>query len=306
MSQKIKCALIGPGNIGTDLLYKLQRSPVLEPVWMVGVDPSSEGLQRARALGLKTTELGVDGLLPHVLADGVQIAFDCTSAYAHADNSRKLTALGVQVIDLTPAAIGPFCVPPVNLQALLGQGVMNVNMVTCGGQATIPIIAAISGVQAVDYAEIVATISSKSAGPGTRKNIDEFTRTTARAIEQVGGAAKGKAIIIINPAEPPLVMRDTVHCLLQTAPDPARITAALHAMMAQVQKYVPGYKLVNGPVFDGLRVSVFLEVEGLGDFLPKYAGNLDIMTAAAARTAEMFAEQILSGKLTLQPLATAV
>lgn len=304
MSKKIKCALIGPGNIGTDLLYKLRRSPVLDPVWMVGVDPTSEGLKRAHELGLKTTEQGVDGLLAHVLADGVQIAFDATSAYVHAENSRKLTELGVLVIDLTPAAIGPFCVPPVNLLALVGQHVMNVNMVTCGGQATIPMIAAISRVQPVQYGEIVATISSKSAGPGTRKNIDEFTRTTSRAIEQVGGAAKGKAIIIINPAEPPLVMRDTVHCLTETEPDRAKITASIHAMIKEVQKYVPGYKLVNGPVFDDKRVSVFLEVEGLGDFLPKYSGNLDIMTAAAARTAEMFAEEILAGRINLQPMAT--
>ena len=304
MSKKIKCALIGPGNIGTDLLYKLKRSAVLDPVWMVGVDPSSEGLKRARELGLKTTELGVDGLLPHVLADGVQIAFDATSAYVHAENSRKLTELGVLVIDLTPAAIGPFCVPPVNLLSLVGQRAMNVNMVTCGGQATIPMIAAISRVQPVRYGEIVATISSKSAGPGTRKNIDEFTRTTSRAIEQVGGARQGKAIIIINPAEPPLVMRDTVHCLTETEPDQAKITTSIHAMIKEVQKYVPGYKLVNGPVFDDKRVSVFLEVEGLGDFLPKYSGNLDIMTAAAARTAEMFAEEILAGKIVLQPVAT--
>ncbi|MFZ3081393.1 acetaldehyde dehydrogenase (acetylating) [Rhodoferax ferrireducens] len=303
MSKKIKCALIGPGNIGTDLLYKLRRSPVLDPVWMVGVDPTSEGLKRAHELGLKTTEQGVDGLLAHVLADGVQIAFDATSAYVHAENSRKLTELGVLVIDLTPAAIGPFCVPPVNLLALVGQRVMNVNMVTCGGQATIPMIAAISRVQPVQYGEIVATISSKSAGPGTRKNIDEFTRTTSRAIEQVGGAARGKAIIIINPAEPPLVMRDTVHCLTETEPDRAKITASIHAMIREVQKYVPGYKLVNGPVFDDKRVSVFLEVEGLGDFLPKYSGNLDIMTAAA-RTAEMFAEEILAGRINLQPMAT--
>jgi acetaldehyde/propanal dehydrogenase len=298
MSKKIKCAVIGPGNIGTDLLYKLRRSALLEPVWMVGVDPGSEGLSRARDLGLKTTAGGVEALLPHVLADGVQIAFDATSAYVHAENSAKLTALGVLVIDLTPAAIGPFCVPPVNLAQLLDQGQMNVNMVTCGGQATIPIIAAISGVQAVAYGEIVATISSRSAGPGTRRNIDEFTRTTAHAIEQVGGAQKGKAIIIINPAEPPLVMRDTVHCLTESAPDVAAITAAIHAMIQQVQHYVPGYRLVNGPVFDGQRVSVFLEVEGLGDFLPKYSGNLDIMTAAAARTAEMFAERMLANRST--------
>jgi acetaldehyde/propanal dehydrogenase len=305
MTPKIKCAVIGPGNIGTDLLYKLSRSPVLEPVWMVGVDATSEGLQRARDKGLKTTDQGVDGLLPHVLIDGVQIAFDATSAYVHAENSRKLTELGVLVIDLTPAAIGPFCVPPVNLAALLGRGEMNVNMVTCGGQATIPMIAAISRVQPVQYGEIVATISSRSAGPGTRRNIDEFTRTTSRAIEQVGGAARGKAIIIINPAEPPLVMRDTVHCLTETEPDQAKITAAIHAMITEVQKYVPGYRLVNGPVFDGKRVSVFLEVEGLGDFLPRYSGNLDIMTAAAARTAEMFAEGILAGRIDLKPVAKA-
>ncbi len=300
MSQKIKCALIGPGNIGTDLLYKLKRSPVLEPVWMVGVDPTSEGLRRARELGLKTTEQGIDGLLPHVKDDGIQIAFDATSAYVHAENSRKLNELGVLLIDLTPAAIGPFCVPPVNLKDHVGKGEMNVNMVTCGGQATIPIVAAISQVQPVVYGEIVATVSSKSAGPGTRKNIDEFTRTTAGAVEKVGGAKKGKAIIIINPAEPPLIMRDTVHCLTETAPDQARITASIHAMIKEVQKYVPGYKLVNGPVFDGNRVSVFMEVEGLGDFLPKYAGNLDIMTAAAAHTAEMFAEEIIAGRLTLK------
>ncbi len=304
MSQKIKCALIGPGNIGTDLLYKLRRSPVLDPVWMVGIDPESEGLKRAAELGLKTTADGVDGLLPHVLADGVQIAFDATSAYVHAENTRKLNALGVLMIDLTPAAIGPYCVPPVNLAQHVGRGEMNVNMVTCGGQATIPMVAAVSRVQPVAYGEIVATVSSKSAGPGTRKNIDEFTRTTAGAVEKVGGAKKGKAIIIINPAEPPLIMRDTVHCLTETTPDQARITESIHAMIHEVQKYVPGYRLVNGPVFDGNRVSVFLEVQGLGDFLPTYAGNLDIMTAAGARTAEMFAEQILAGRLTLTPTDT--
>jgi acetaldehyde/propanal dehydrogenase len=287
--KKIKCALIGPGNIGTDLLMKLQRSAVLEPVWMVGIDPQSDGLKRAREMGIKTTAEGVDGLLPHVVADGVQIAFDATSAYVHAENSRKLNALGVMMIDLTPAAIGPFCVPPVNL-------------VACGGQATIPMVAAVSRVQAVAYGEIVATVSSRSVGPGTRKNIDEFTRTTAGAIEKVGGAAKGKAIIVINPAEPPLIMRDTIHCLTVDAPKQAEIEASVQAMIKEVQKYVPGYKLVNGPVFDGNRVSVYMEVEGLGDYLPKYAGNLDIMTAAAARTAEMFAEEILSGKLTLAPV----
>ena len=306
MTQKIKCALIGPGNIGTDLLYKLRRSAVLEPVWMVGIDPTSEGLARARELGLKTTAEGVDGLLPHVLEDGIQIAFDATSAYVHAENSRKLNALGVMMIDLTPAAIGPYCVPPVNLRTHVGRKEMNVNMVTCGGQATIPMVAAVSLVQKVKYGEIVATVSSRSVGPGTRKNIDEFTRTTAGAVEKVGGAAKGKAIIIINPAEPPLIMRDTVHCITEDTPDQVAITASIHAMIKEVQKYVPGYRLVNGPVFDGNRVSVFLEVMGLGDYLPKYAGNLDIMTAASARTAEMFAEEILNGSLKLEPIQLAV
>lgn len=211
--KKIRCALIGPGNIGTDLLYKLKRSPVLEPVWMVGIDPTSDGLKRAAEMGMKVTADGVDGLLPHVKEDNIQIAFDATSAYVHAENSRKLNELGVLMIDLTPAAIGPFCIPPVNLKEHLGQREMNVNMVTCGGQATIPLVAAVSRVQPVKYGEIVATVSSKSAGPGTRKNIDEFTRTTAGGIEKVGGAKQGKAIIIINPAEPPLIMRDTVYCL---------------------------------------------------------------------------------------------
>lgn len=299
MTQKIRCALIGPGNIGTDLLAKLQRSPVLEPVWMVGIDPESDGLKRARELGIKTTAEGVDGLLPHVKADNVQIAFDATSAYVHAENSRKLVELGVMMIDLTPAAIGPYCVPPVNLQAHIGKREMNVNMVTCGGQATIPMVYAVSRVQPVDYAEIVATVSSRSAGPGTRKNIDEFTRTTSAAVAKVGGAKKGKAIIVINPADPPLIMRDTVHCLTAGEPDQHRITESIHAMVAEVQRYVPGYKLVNGPVFDGNRVTVYLEVAGLGDYLPRYAGNLDIMTAAAARTAEMFAEELLAGRLSL-------
>jgi len=199
---KIKCALIGPGNIGTDLLYKLRRSTVLEPVWMVGVDPNSDGLARARELGLKTTDQGLDGLLPHLAADDIRIAFDATSAYVHRQHSDQLTARGVRVIDLTPAAIGPFCVPPVNLDEHLGSNAMNVNMVTCGGQATIPMVYAVSRVQAVAYGEIVATVSSRSVGPGTRRNIDEFTRTTAGAIEQVGGARQGKAIIVINPAEP--------------------------------------------------------------------------------------------------------
>ncbi|WP_372660897.1 acetaldehyde dehydrogenase (acetylating) [Hydrogenophaga sp.] len=298
--KKIKCALIGPGNIGTDLLAKLQRSKVLEPVWMVGIDPNSDGLKRAREMGIKTTADGIDGLIPHMTDDGVQIVFDATSAYAHAENSRKVNAQGAMMIDLTPAAIGPYCVPPVNLKQHVGKREMNVNMVTCGGQATIPMVAAVSRVQAVVYGEIIATVSSRSVGPGTRKNIDEFTRTTAGAVEKVGGAKKGKAIIVINPAEPPLIMRDTVHCLTEDEPDQAAITKSVHDMIKEVQKYVPGYKLVNGPVFDGKRVSVFMEVEGLGDYLPKYAGNLDIMTAAAARTAEMFAEEMLNGTLTLE------
>ena len=292
--KKVKCALIGPGNIGTDLLAKLRRSPVLEPVWMVGIDSTSDGLKKARELGLKTTADGVDGLLPHVGDDGIRIAFDATSAYVHAENSRKLTERGVLMIDLTPAAIGPYCVPPVNLKEHIGERETNVNMVTCGGQATIPMVHAVSRVQPVAYGEIVATVSSRSVGPGTRKNIDEFTRTTSGAVAKVGGAKKGKAIIIINPADPPVIMRDTVHCLVEGTPDAAAIERSVHEMIGEVQKYVPGYRLVNGPVFDGNRVSIYLEVEGLGDYLPKYAGNLDIMTAAAARTAEMFAEEMLS------------
>jgi acetaldehyde/propanal dehydrogenase len=297
---KVKCAIIGPGNIGTDLLYKLLRSDILEPVWMVGVDPTSEGLARARELGLKTTEEGVDGLVPHVEADGIQIAFDATSAYVHAENSRKLNALGVLMIDLTPAAIGPLCVPPVNLAGLAEQAVMNVNMVTCAGQATIPMVNAISRVQPVGYSEIIATVASKSIGPGTRKNIDEFTRTTSGAVVKVGGSDTGKAIVVVNPAEPPLMMRDTVYCETIDEPQVDAITRSVHDMIAEVQKYVPGYRLKNGPTFEGKKVSIFLEVEGLGDFLPKYAGNLDIMTAAAARTAEMFGADILSGKLKLE------
>jgi acetaldehyde/propanal dehydrogenase len=299
MSKKLKAAIIGPGNIGTDLVMKMLRSEWIEPVRMVGIDPNSDVLMSALEFGMKTTFDGVDGLLPHVLDDDIRIAFDATSAYVHAENSRKLNALGVLMVDLTPAAIGPYCVPPVNLKQHVGRLEMNVNMVTCGGQATIPMVAAVSRVQPVAYAEIVATVSSRSVGPGTRKNIDEFTRTTAGAIEQVGGAREGKAIIVINPAEPPLMMRDTIHCLTDSEPDQAAITASVHAMIVEVQKYVPGYRLKNGPVFDGNRVSIFMEVEGLGDYLPKYAGNLDIMTAAALRTGEMFAEEIAAGTIQL-------
>ena len=296
---KIKCALIGSGNIGTDLMYKLLRSEVLEPVWMVGIDPESEGLKRAAEKGLKTTHEGIDGLLPHVEADNVEIAFDATSAYVHAANSAKLNDLGVLMVDLTPAAIGPLCVPPVNLADLAGDRPMNVNMISCAGQATIPMVAAVSQVQPVDYAEIIASLSSKSVGPGTRANLDEFTYTTSSALEKLGGAKKGKALAIINPAEPPLIMRNTVYCEVEGTPDQDAITASVHAMIKEVQRYVPGYKLVNGPDFDGNRVAIFLEVAGLGDFLPTYAGNLDVMTAAAARTAEMFAERILDGSFVL-------
>ncbi|HEY8088591.1 MAG TPA: acetaldehyde dehydrogenase (acetylating) [Polyangiaceae bacterium] len=290
---KIKAAIIGSGNIGTDLAFKARRSERIEPVWMVGIDEASDGLKRAEAMGLKTTWRGVDGLVPHVAADGVKIAFDATSAAAHPGNARKLREQGVFVIDLTPAALGPYCIPPVNLKDI-PRDVGNVSMVSCGGQATIPMVAAVSRVQAVEYAEIVATVASKSVGPGTRQNIDEFTRTTAGAVERVGGARRGKAIIIINPAEPPLMMRDTIHCLTEKEPDVEGITRSVHAMIAEVQRYVPGYALKNGPVFDGRRVSTYVEIQGLGDYLPKYAGNLDIMTAAAVRTAELFAERMAS------------
>ena len=295
MGKKIRAAIIGPGNIGTDLLMKAMRSELIEPVWMVGVIPDSPGLARARELGLKTTADGVDGMVPHMREDGVQICFDATSAAVHAENSRKVNAQGAVMIDLTPAAIGPFCVPTVNLEEAVAARAMNVNMVTCGGQATIPLVFAVSRVQEVSYAEIVATVSSKSAGPGTRKNIDEFTRTTAEGIRRVGEAEEGKAIIIINPAEPPLIMRDTIHCLTRHTPDEKAITVSVQEMIAEVQKYVPGYTLKNGPVFDGTRVSIYMEVAGKGDFLPTYAGNLDIMTAAGLRTGEMYAQQILSG-----------
>ena len=303
--QKVRCALIGSGNIGADLIYKVQRSPVLETVWMVGIDPASEGLARAREMGLKTTAEGVDGLLPHVKADNIQIAFDATSAYVHAENSCKLNELGVMMIDLTPAAIGPLCVPPVNLREHADRVEMNVNMISCAGQATIPIVHAVSRTQSVDYAEIIASLSSKSVGPGTRANLDEFTYTTSDALCRVGGARRGKALAIINPAEPPMIMRNTIHCLTDEHPEQARIIDSVLSMIAEVQKYVPGYRLVNGPVFDDKKVSVFMEVAGLGDFLPRYAGNLDIMTAAATRTAEMFAEEILAGKIQLKSVKSA-
>lgn len=298
MGKKLKAAIIGPGNIGTDLLMKAMRSDWIEPVWMVGIE-ESEGIKRARDFGMKVSTTGVDGLLPHIIEDDIRIAFDATSAYVHEENSRKVNELGVIMIDLTPAAIGPFCVPPVNLKQHAEKLEMNVNMVTCGGQATIPMVAAVSRVQPVEYGEIVATVGSKSVGPGTRMNIDEFTRTTSAGVELVGGAKRGKAIIIINPAEPPLIMRDTIRCQTESEPDQQAIIDSVHAMVADVQKYVPGYKLVNGPVFDGNVISIFMEVEGLGDFLPKYAGNLDIMTASGLRTAELFAEKAANSTITL-------
>ena len=303
--RKIKCALIGSGNIGTDLIYKVQRSKVLEPVWMVGIDAGSEGLKRARDMGMKTTADGVDGLLPYVQQDEIQIAFDATSAYVHAENSRKLNELGVMMIDLTPAAIGPLCVPTVNLREHAQRVEMNVNMISCAGQATIPIVNAVVQVQAVDYAEIVASLASRSVGPGTRANLDEFTYTTSGAIVSVGGARRGKALGIINPADPPMIMRNTISCLTDDEPDQAGIIESVLSMIEAVQEYVPGFRLVNGPLFDGKRVSVFMEVAGLGDYLPRYAGNLDIMTAAACRTAEMFAGEILAGTIQLEPRGVA-
>ena len=299
--KKLKCAVIGSGNIGTDLIYKIKRSTVLEPLWMVGIDAKSEGLKRARDMGMKTTADGVDGLLPYVQQDEIQIAFDATSAYVHAENSRKLNELGVMMIDLTPAAIGPLCVPTVNLREHAQRAEMNVNMISCAGQATIPIVNAVVQVQAVDYAEIVASLASRSVGPGTRANLDEFTYTTSGAIVSVGGARRGKALGIINPADPPMIMRNTISCLTDDEPDQARIIESVLSMIEAVQEYVPGFRLVNGPLFDGKRVSVFMEVAGLGDYLPRYAGNLDIMTAAACRTAEMFAGEILAGTIQLEP-----
>ena len=277
-------------------MVKALRSTVLQPRWMVGIDPASEGLALAASQGLSTTHQGLESLLPSLEREGIRLAFDATSAATHARHAGALREQGVVCIDLTPAAVGPYCVPTVNLGEHMQRHAMNVNMVSCGGQATIPIVAAISQVQEVDYAEIVATVASRSAGPGTRRNIDEFTRTTARGLEAVGGARRGKAIIILNPAEPPLIMRDTVHCLTAQEPDQVRIRASIEKMVAEVQRYVPGYTLKNGPVFDGRRVSVFLEVAGRGDYLPPYAGNLDIMTAAALRTGEMIATEMLAGR----------
>ena len=291
MTQKACAAIIGPGNIGTDLLMKCLRSDWIEPVWMVGIE-DSPGIQRARDLGLQTSTDGIDGLIAGWDERPVEFVFDATSAAAHADNSQKVVERGALMIDLTPAAIGPYCIPPVNLDAVLSdEGTRNVNMVTCGGQATIPMVRAVSRVQPVRYAEIVATVASKSVGMGTRDNIDEFTRTTSAAIASIGEADEGKAIIVINPAEPPLIMRDTIHCLTHHTPDQSAILDSINSMVTEMQEYVPGYQLVNAPVFDDHRVTISVQVEGLGDFLPTYAGNLDIMTAAGLRTAEMIAQR---------------
>lgn len=305
---KTKVAIIGSGNIGTDLMIKIMRlSGTLEMAAFVGIDPESDGLKRAERLGVPVTAEGLDGLVALPGFADIAIVFDATSAGAHKRHSEALTAHGKRVIDLTPAAIGPYVVPPVNGEAHLDAP--NVNMVTCGGQATIPIVAAVNRVAKVHYGEIVASIASKSAGPGTRANIDEFTETTSQAIAQVGGATRGKAIIVLNPAEPPLIMRDTVYCLCDDG-DREAIRRSVEAMVAEVQTYVPGYRLKqavqfesvggNAPLripemggeFTGLKVSVFLEVEGAAHYLPAYAGNLDIMTSAALKTAEKIAERI--------------
>jgi acetaldehyde dehydrogenase len=300
-----RVAIIGSGNIGTDLLIKMRRlSANLEVVAMAGVDPESDGLARARRLGVTTTAGGVTGLMALPEFADVEIVFDATSAQAHRANDAALRPTGCRLVDLTPAAIGPYVVPAVNIAEHLEE--RNVNMVTCGGQATIPIVAAVSGVARVLYSEIVASIASRSAGPGTRANIDEFTETTARGLEAVGGADAGKAVIILNPAEPPLIMRDTVHCLVPADAAPEEIRAAATAMVTDVAEYVPGYRLKQDVQFTPLRadqtlatlapdhdelvqVSVYLEVEGAAHYLPAYAGNLDIMTSAALRVGEQLA-----------------
>ena len=305
---KTKVAIIGSGNIGTDVMIKIMRlSEQLEMGAFVGIDPASDGLKRAARMGVPITAEGIDGLLAMPEFADIGIVFDATSAAAHKRNSELVLAAGKRMIDLTPAAIGPFTIPPVNGDANLDAA--NVNMVTCGGQATIPIVAAVNRAAKVHYGEIVASISSKSAGPGTRANIDEFTETTSQAIVDVGGATRGKAIIILNPAEPPLIMRDTVYCLCENA-DQDTIRQSVEAMVAEVQTYVPGYRLKQAVQFEhsgsnrplripemdgeytGLKVSVFLEVEGAAHYLPAYAGNLDIMTSAALKTAEKIAERM--------------
>jgi acetaldehyde dehydrogenase len=285
MSKKTTCAVLGSGNIGTDLMFKLQRSDVLELTTVVGIDPNSDGLRRAARRGLQTSAEGADWILAN--PEQCEIVFDATSAGAHKANGPRFQEAGLQSIDLTPAKLGPGVVPVVNLDS--HWHAPDVNMITCGGQATIPMVAAVSSVVPVPYAEIVATIASKSAGPGTRQSIDEFTRTTARGLEEIGGAERGKAIIVLNPADPPLIMRDTVFCAIPEDADQDAIGASIAAMAERVREYVPGYRLRTEPVFDEGRVAIFVEVEGAGDYLPPYAGNLDIMTAAAVRVGEALA-----------------
>lgn len=297
MPSKAKVAIVGSGNISTDLLYKLLRSEWLEPRWMVGIDPESDGLARAAKLGLETTHEGVDWLLAQ--PDKLDLVFEATSAYVHRDAAPKYAEAGIRAIDLTPAAVGPAVIPPANLREHLDAP--NVNMITCGGQATIPIVYAVSRIVEVPYAEIVASVASVSAGPGTRANIDEFTKTTARGVQTIGGAARGKAIIILNPADPPMIMRDTIFCAIPTDADREAIAASIHDVVKEVQTYVPGYRLLNEPQFDEpsinsggqALVTTFVEVEGAGDYLPPYAGNLDIMTAAATKVGEEIAKETL-------------
>ncbi|TDZ86327.1 Acetaldehyde dehydrogenase [Mycobacteroides salmoniphilum] len=298
---KASVAIVGSGNISTDLLYKLQRSEWLEPRWMIGIDPESEGLKRARSFGLETSHEGVDWLLTQ--DEKPDLVFEATSAYVHKAAAPRYAEAGIRAIDLTPAAVGPAVVPPANLRAHLDAP--NVNMITCGGQATIPIVYAVSRVVEVPYAEIVASVASVSAGPGTRANIDEFTKTTSRGVEVIGGAKRGKAIIILNPADPPMIMRDTIFCAIPEDADRDAIAASIHDVVSQVQQYVPGYRLLNEPQFDEPSVvnggnhvvTTFVEVEGAGDFLPPYAGNLDIMTAAATKVGEEIAKELLSAKV---------
>ncbi|MEV6068783.1 acetaldehyde dehydrogenase (acetylating) [Nocardia sp. NPDC052001] len=300
-ASKVTAAIVGSGNISTDLLYKLLRSDKIEPRWMVGIDPESEGLKRARGLGLETSPEGADWLL--ALDEKPDLLFEATSAYVHRAYAPKYEAAGIRAVDLTPAAVGPAVIPPVNLDSL--RDAMNVNMITCGGQATIPMVNAVSRVVPVSYAEIVASVSSVSAGPGTRANIDEFTKTTSNGVVSIGGAERGKAIIILNPAEPPMIMRDTIFCAIPEDADRDAISESIFRMEKSIQEYVPGYRLLNDPQFDdpslvsgGLaKVSIFVEVEGAGDFLPPYAGNLDIMTAAATKVGDVLADQILSARV---------